>query len=215
VDNLKRPQKRKGKFPDRDKETKQELTWYISFADEEFRSESVDGPDVDKQKLVKDVKEKKKKEKKERKKDNKKGRRSSTRTDEREETSMTEKSKGHRKRKGSENVNDRKAMKRKKPSRAALRDNANVNNNGVSSSLLEELAGETNERQVHEVEKENSVKILRQSTSTETLQIVKGKEETYTEKSSKQQDKKRRKRQLSPSYGTLDRFFKSKKKESH
>ncbi|XP_060599626.1 uncharacterized protein LOC132753204 [Ruditapes philippinarum] len=218
VDNLKRPQKSKGRFPDRDIETKQELTWYISFADEEFRSESVDGPDVKKQKLVKDVKEKK--EKKERKKGNKKGRRSSTRADEREETSMSEKSKGHRKRRGSKNVNNKKAKKRKKLSHVELGDNhVNVNNNGASSSLVGELAKDanghifvpptheqTNERQE---EKENSVRKLRQCTLTETLQIVKGEKETYTEKSSKQQDKKKRKRKLSPSYGTLDRFLKS------
>jgi hypothetical protein len=217
VDKFDRPPQRKYTFPDVTK-TKEQLTWYVSFADEEYRSESVDGPDVKKQKLVKDVKEKK--EKKERKKGNKKERRSSTRTDEREETSMSEKSEGHRKRRGSKNVNNKKAKKQKKLSHVELGDNhVNVNNNGASSSLVGELAKDANghifgtptHEQTNEiqVEKENSVRKLRQSTLTETLQIVKGKKETYTEKSSKQQDKKRRKRKLSPSYGTLDRFLKS------
>jgi hypothetical protein len=210
VDKFDRPPQIEFTFPDVTK-TKQQLTWYVSFADEEYRSESVDGPDVEKQKMEKDVKEKK--ENKEKKKGNEMGRRSSTRTDEQEETYMTEKSEENRKRRGSKNVNYKKAKKRKKLSHVELGDNhVNVNNNGTSSSLVgEHILGTPTHEKTNEiqVEKENSVRKLRQSTLTETLQIVKGKKETNTEKSSKQQDKKRRKRQLSPSYGTLDRFFKS------
>lgn len=203
VNNLKIPQRITGKFPDRDIKTKQALIWYISFADEEYRSESADGPDVGVQNLIKEVKESKKKSTK--KNQNKTDMPSSTRTEEQEDTiekevKKTKENKGNGNKRGldKEIVNE-KHLKRQKGAFC----NINTNINGATPLLVTEIDEGANEpkygsltheqKDEGEVKKDTRIKAIRQSSLTDKFKVLKRPKEMNASKVHKQEGHKRKK----------------------